>query len=851
MQKLKLLPKSQNFVNLFIFSVFFLLLTFTFYFLPKSANAQVPKINLSCAATGDPEFNSLRPYQAAPCGDAPKARYCSNRLTFFEDFNVAGKGDCTKRGQEGTFTCHPNFQVLPHNLYVELDNSAPSQFPIMGNTEDVKNYQNATDLIDDAQKVNQYASWYLSGVNDKAENKDATDTQIVDYSGPVKKLLPSMIQDAQRIKIIESATNKTTYYDEDLKKEVTDAENHDQTVVDREKLSSWGRDKQLSILRSISNLALGFVENIPGLGDLINNVATDAWNKRQPPLIWDDGTATGEEKTPFKSEIEYEKAYNEWRGKSCIFIPVIKRLICVDNPGVTNKYADLWHYVPLANTSDKKGANYLLTDDGPSYDPSEGTAIDNAFHETYTNAPLFFAHTQEVMDLSELLNKTYTPGEYKSIPLPQSTEDNYCSAVEVRTNKGDDLFPGDTPEITVTGVQYLITEARCEEKAPVYECRNRGGEKKCQDWPGELKCNAEVGIILDLGTKTPFAKEIFGTTVADSGSTFRKIYPKVDVNAPVSCIADIPTTTGVIYDPTKSQKPKGGEQTFKVKRYPEDAGGGDTAQLTFPHIGSIYEYFLNGIQTALRPQGFGQQPISGQTCTNITCGELPKTLPKASGSCNLGSISAKVGTIPDALKMIVSAAAETYKVPPNLILGVMYGEGLFNPGRFEWSNANVKNWATCQKIPNCHESGDDNFMGLAFAGEGWKKAIAADLKKLDPTRKDPSPCNLMDAIYGVAWNLHDSADGLVGGQMPKSCFGIELHSTVPNSCTWNDNQYESAIKVHESGYTNMCFTKENSCATGGGTDAACETGGDTCETKSNRYANSSHNACVWDVGHAS
>jgi hypothetical protein len=175
----------------------------------------------------------------------------------------------------------------------------------------------------------------------------------------------------------------------------------------------------------------------------------------------------------------------------------------------------------------------------------------------------------------------------------------------------------------------------------------------------------------------------------------------------------------------------------------------------------------------------------------------------------------------------------------------MYGEGLFNPGRYSWTDANVKNWATCQKIPSCNESGDDNFMG--FNGNDFaniSKHIAPDLKKLDPTRKEPNVCNLLDTVYAVAWNLHDSADG--GGGLPKSCFGIDLKASVPNSCTWNDNQYESAIKVHESGYTNYCLTKEGSCLTGGGLDAACATG-DTCETKDVRYLNPSHNACVWDI----
>lgn len=814
MQKLKVLTTSFSFII-----TLFTLLTFTLYFLPTKVNAQVPQIHLACTETADNEFHSLRPYQAAPCGDAPKARFCSNRLVIFEDFNVTGKNDCKAKGYPGNFTCHPNFQVQPHNLKINLDES---EFPILGNTEDT---------MDDAQKVNEYASWYLNGVVDKKENKDTTDDQIVNFSGPVKKLLPSIIQDVQKIKIITEATTLTKFTDDTDKEpvQVQDAENHDQIVVDNLRLSSWS-DGNLSLLNTFFNW-----------------LGTDVWNKKYPPLPWQ-----------FKTEVLYQKAYYEWRGKQCAILPRIG-LTCIDIPGVTlNKWADNWRFIPLANTSDKKGANYLLTIDGPSYDPSDGTAIEGAQHETYTNAPLYFAHTQEVNDLSQLLNKTYTPAKYKSVQLPKSTEQNettdpkLCTAVNIRSNQGDNLFPGDLPELSVTGVQYLITEAKCEEKEvpPPNNC----GPYKNKPCPEEgnttVKCNAEVGVIFELGTKTPWAKEIFGATVADSGSTFRKIYPKVDANAPVSCIADIPTSTGVTYDSSESQNPQGGvANPVRVKNIPEDsAASEDRPQLTFPHIGAVYEYFLKGIQTALRPQGYGnEQPISGQKCTNIQCGELPKGLPKASGSCALSSPSQQVGAIPQSLRDIVNAAAQTYKTPPGLILGVMYGEGLFNPGRFNWTDTNVKNWATCQKIPSCNESGDDNFMG--FNGNDFaniSKHIAADLKKVDPTRKEPNVCNLMDTIYAVAWNLHDSADG--GGGLPKSCFGIDLKASVPNSCTWNDNQYESAIKVHESGYTNYCLTKEGSCATGGGLDAACATG-DTCETKDTRYLNPSHNACVWDAAH--
>ena len=86
--------------------------------------------------------------------------------------------------------------------------------------------------------------------------------------------------------------------------------------------------------------------------------------------------------------------------------------------------------------------------------------------------------------------------------------------------------------------------------------------------------------------------------------------------------------------------------------------------------------------------------------------------------------------------------------------------------------------------------------------------------------------------------------------MAFQCFGLDLKASIPSSCTWNDNQFISAIKITENGYENGCFTKENSCATGGGYAALCPSGGDTCETITNKYPTApSHMGCVFDVAH--
>jgi hypothetical protein len=344
---------------------------------------------------------------------------------------------------------------------------------------------------------------------------------------------------------------------------------------------------------------------------------------------------------------------------------------------------------------------------------------------------------------------------------------------------------------------------------------------------------------IELITETPLADEVWSRTVAGPAGIFKRISPQIGEDSPIGCLLDIPASTPVSYN---AYDPNTGNPVPVIIGNPSGQRTG--AELYFAHLGGVYEYFLKGIQTFLRPKGYGTAFTSGTACTTGQCGELP-SLPTASGSCVLGGISSRVGNIPQSLRDIVEAASETYKTPPNLILAIMYGEGLFNPGRFDWSDANVTDWATCVPIPGCTTTGADNFMG--FYASVWQNVIPhieGDLRQLDPSRPTPSQCNLLDSIYGIAWSLHDSADGGMGF----TCFGINLNASVPNSCSWDANQFESAIKVSESGYTSMCLTREGSCATGGGPAAACPSG-DTCETVGNRYADPSHNGCVWDVAH--
>lgn len=831
----------------------------------NSLTEAFPKIGFPCDDTNNPEFHSLRPYQGAVCGDADKASFCSNELKFIESFDVVGMGNCKKQGKAGTFDCDPDFKVDSHNLYVELTDS---MFPILGNTEQVTNSQGGTEQFDDAQKVNEYVSWYLSGVNNKAEYGENTDKKVVDFSGPVQKLLPKLIQEAERIQTISNVKNTDTYFDEEEQKDVVGQPlSHDQIVVCEDnnkavpcpdgeelRLNDWGEGK-LSTLNTILNI-------IPGV---------DKWNNRFPPLPWQ-----------FEKQIDYQKAYGEWQGKVCVILPLLG-LQCLDPKIgdvidiIPNKWSDLYQYIPLANTTDKSGVQRIV---GVQFQESAGTVISGQFYDgnELKSAPLSFAHTQEVKELSELLNSTYSPQGYESEKAYETTEKLKseglsgsgfaCTAVNVRTNPGDNLFPGDraekdTREMIIPGITYNIDSVKCVEKVGTkIKCNDATNSQRCIPRiegvccpeGSSLTCNAEVAIVIKTILRAPNLDNIFATTTADSGSTFRKIFPKVEEGAPVSCIADIPGVSSVTYNDDETQDPDKGTIEFKVTNYPID-GGGSGSELTFPHVGSIYEYFLKGIQTALRPKGYGEPLVNGNCRNNLKCGELPD-LPQAKGACNLAGFSSRVGDIPQSLQDIVSSASETYKVPPNLILGVLYGEGVFNRSdknekfsKYDWTDENVIAWGSCEPLPNC--SGPSTSLVSFVSDSNWNKIagkVASDLKKLDPNKISPDPCNLVDVIYAIAWNLHDSGDG----GMDFKCFGLDLKSTIPNSCAWNDNQIISAIKVFENGYDRACFTKENSCATGGGNNARCGIGGgvnpDRCETISNRYSSApSHMGCVFDV----
>ena len=316
---------------------------------------------------------------------------------------------------------------------------------------------------------------------------------------------------------------------------------------------------------------------------------------------------------PFENDILYHKAYNEWKGKSCAILPIVG-LVCIDNPFIANKWADLYPYIPLSNTADKqyKMPIYIVTVQGTGsvVVPKESIIREQL---EYGEPILFYPHAYEVRELSEFLNKTYSPSGSSATSVdPKLSEINsynkrdpeQCRTIEVRANAGDDLFPineriNGKGDIGV-GVYFKVNEL------PRVSCDYN---PISQEWKGTFYGEVSIEIHTDP-VQIPNADQIWQNTVSGASSTVKRIFPKIEKGSPIECLADIPTVSKAVYKPVEGTDKIG----VKSLTNPEEKYDPLNAKLYFPHLGSVYEYFLKGIQTALRPKGYGDPIPNGLLC---------------------------------------------------------------------------------------------------------------------------------------------------------------------------------------------------------------------------------------------
>jgi hypothetical protein len=589
---------------------------------------------IPCADPGrNPEFHSLRPYQASPCTVTPDnlAKFCGNDLVLHDTINnisypgsenyLTGPG-CVTTG--GTVNCTYTVPVIKP---VAIDLSGAT-LPFMGNTEDVLNSQSSTNSLSDADKMNNYVSWYLNGVMNRAENGNSENTasNAADFSGPLNKLLPGAIADAQRVQTINNVAANTNHNQivacgnsnipilgNLLKigtftpKECYAGDGSPATGDMIFRLNTWNGDLSFwnTGINALVNAISGF---LPGLETVIRDSIGNHWNLRTPPLPWAD-----ENGKPFASEDLYTKAYNEWRGQTCVIIPFINKVVCFENILVPNTYADFYPYIPLSSTEDLKGSISIDSVSSATSPTISGVTVSGVTFSNQTPSTLFFPHMQEVSQLATSLQNTFVSKDQTNNETGNPTNvasSSSCSTVEVRSNKGDKLFAtqlSGTLNYTANFTCAFETDTQMIQEG---KCTLISTGKEKQYVCPTQSCTKDTYISLSTIGNIPKADDIWSQLVAGPESIFKRIFPKTNTMGSVGTIIDIPGSTSITYT---------GLGSTNVTQ--------QSADLKFPHIGGIYEYFLKGIQTALRPKGYGDPIDFGQTSSSLGSVDCDQTAP--------------------------------------------------------------------------------------------------------------------------------------------------------------------------------------------------------------------------------
>jgi hypothetical protein len=487
-------------------------------------------------------------------------------------------------------------------------------------------------------------------------NTKNTASNAANFSGPIQKLLPGAILDAQRIQTIGNAgdTNHNqivvcgksdipVFGDFFQIGTITPTECYDGNGtpandivlrlkpegcfcifgVCRCKYDGW--DGDLSLFNSVTGGITAVIDQVakllpPALYEFIEPSLKSAWNKKTPPLPWSD-----ENGKPFASEILYQKAYNEWRGQTCVLIPVINHLICFNNLLIPNKYANLYPYVPLSGTEDLEGKVAIDSVSSATNPATAGVTVQNVTFLGQKPATLFFAHMQESDQLANLLQSTFVAKNLDSKGNPTDVAAGVsCNTVEVRSNKGDNLFANQ-----IAGQLHYNASISCDFKPPtpvsnsdcIKNCLAQGntanGSINCSvlcSSSGATKiqtqsCSKDVYISLSTVSSTPNVDNIWSRLVAGPASVFKRIFPKTNTVGGIGQIMDIPGSTNITYTGTGISQA--------------------TTDIKFPHIGGISEYFLKGIQTILRPKGYGE-PITFAPATGSGEIDCDKNAPDVS-----------------------------------------------------------------------------------------------------------------------------------------------------------------------------------------------------------------------------
>ena len=753
--------------------------------------------------------------------------------------NADCEAQCINNG-DGTEYCAFNITRV-RDLAVDLEGA---YLPIMGNTELVINSQNqdpedpTKGRLDDPLKVNEYVSWYLNGVIGRAEynppnmNTEEGERKVIDFSGPLKRLLPFESQEDIREDEIRDARRSVNPL-------VLAKIRHNQ-IAGCVFLPSARIRCYPPIFYYITPIRLTFLENI-GLRfitKLFTYVPFSSTEDRRglfEIVSYEIQPSTFEDFVIVYSEITDQvpaDLFFAHMQESYELADIFQQIFSPEEADL-----DAEPYAAAIPTDLYCDLREVRSNPGDNLFAGELTATVTYTAQVYCtfairdpNIPGNLCRRLSGGEADCYTGYDYCDPDYGQVDCPSGYTcgancGNFPSGVTCSAFYHTRCFPSSWS----CSDEYTFPSGLCPSG---FKCAS-GCTRETEVINLVQTCDREVYVSFATQTKTPLAREVWAKLVAGPAGVFRRIFPQIeDVEGrPIRNLWAIPAATSVIFRATG------------VSVSPGPPGSGRTnPEIYFPYIGGIHEYFLKCTQSLIRPWGFGAPCKSGEPPKDIPPLECPfEKIPPlpTNGSCTLPYSQIGDASVPPLMKKIFEAAGAQYGVPPALIAGIMYAEGGFenrviNTSCYgevggEYTEETIENAVLCE-FKNCNperfhppcnfDSGQGDFcIGTADGAFG-------------PYQQCPhgyNPCNFYEATMRMAEKLAQYRYGIpnysISGDKSTSCVGYKYNTGSikgSKSCTksaWPCEDVVTAMRFH----TGLCIPDHfcNMLAIYGSCSGAC------------------------------
>jgi hypothetical protein len=626
----------------------------------------MPSPHIPCSETndkaGESEFHVQRPYQASPC-DADKqpkpeqqTLRCGNDMVIRKShfFLPSDAQSCVSNPSAGTETCHFKVDKLPETAQVKVDLSQ-SKLPIAGNTEAVYNWYNPQSVIDEKTRMTEYLDWYLQGTaysaNDPSmlstpKDKEGID-RLVNYAGPINKLMPERLFRVTKQNETVGPAGDTTH---------------------NEIIACMGPYTVPGTLITVPATYQCF-DGFPGTKKRMGDYKRGSGGGDDPPFEEDYADQT-DFYTDYKNWTgnQFCITIPFLGGRVCMGSGPKNALAYWQIPWA--KTDDIVGKVEIPRSL-PGGPGLDFNIENAQFIPNLDTGVDSP--PTYpSNAhKLYFPHLGAIAGLSEILQSTYIPKDQPGWSkvegtLGDASDTKYpgCEVVDTATNPGDDLFgEHNTSQAQYKGPDSQSSDAKTQERPGSYtggyppkdtdlsgqiaytisaefdctfplpvpnpKCLSDRLDEFCSDFdpssddytqcyneqaaactPTVTACEKKSQITVPVSVATPKIKETWERLVDDKMSVFKRFYPMVDPTGtlvlPLKEIKDTPGVTSASYIGE-------GSGIEVLSGDPSKGKSGSQAEIYFPHLGGLQEYFMKGIQQALLPYGYGPKSDDGSS----------------------------------------------------------------------------------------------------------------------------------------------------------------------------------------------------------------------------------------------